>query len=901
MLTKIIILNSEIYSKAVIVLDRPSIQLVANNNTGKSSFINTLNFLFIIHERRMDFGDYEWKQTLNHYFPRFNESYILFEAYKSKTGYFCILVKRTEDNVDYYIVERDWNFLDKLFFKSDNELINFKDLQKALLMQGIPYRQVDKQELFDIVYSRDKRSGAVIWITDNVKRRGRSLQNSFTTVYRYLINSKLITPEALQEALIIADNRQNETLTVFADSGRKDDIIKLNQLKDEIEKLKAIQDSFLSFKELIANYNDKRKTTGELYFRFEKNYQLEERLILDKIEELKQAIEKTQYDIQRNLEPLKEKLNREIGALEYKIKDKQKKLEQKQKEEEEIKRLIATYASLEIALSTLDRNLENLNEKYKGIEFQLNSIKKYNLSQVQVERRLKKSKKERQNLQQQKNNFDNLLKHHISDFEDIRLILNALLSENVSNLPKERIIQPVTQLSNSLEVYDGKIDISDIEPQHFGTISELEEQIKDKEVSIAQDTEILEVIRNRSEKGQELRKIKGEIRQIERKLEKINKLEDIKTEIENIETDLSELQYQVQKKDRELQDVQSRIEENSQSLDEQRNQKNKLDNRQKNLKRWYIELSEEIENRGITGHPVTINKDDTIDNLYKTLRKNLNDISEFKGRIDEEFWNLKNSLDFPIADMSLFISEVDDRMAAISDKEKSIETLLENISNQFTTPVKNYLQRFNEFKSFIKNFNREISEYQVSNIEQIEIELKDNLRLIKDLEQISKLKKVINFGQISLFDEDQTEALSTLKHYLSKSEEYEFKRLFDIYLYLTINGKRKKVFLSRQVESEGTDKTLKLILFMLIMKRFVISNKENTIVVFVDEVLKIDDNNLSELIRFCEENNFLPICAAKSQAIGIEKFYFLQPSRKNQNKIFVDKEIQTAIAKRKDV
>ncbi|QTA78319.1 Uncharacterized protein dnl_05400 [Desulfonema limicola] len=900
MLSKIIIINSEIYSKAVIVLDRPSIQLVANNNTGKSSFINTLNFLFIINEKRMDFGDYEWKQTITHYFPRFNESYILFEIFKSKTGYYCILVKRTEDNVEYYIIEREWSFLDRLFFTENNEVMNFRELQKTLLVQNIKYNPLNKEQLFDKIYSRDMGSDAVLWITDNVKRKGRSIENSFTRIYRYLINSKLITPDALQDALIIADNRQNETLTVFADSSKKDDIAKLHQYQEEIEKLKSMQADFEKFKLLTYEYSKKIEDTGKLYSCFEKLYQIEEKYILDKREELIINQKETQRTIDEKLEPLKETTNREIGILQFQIQQNDNFIKQKEKALKEIDDIIRSFVNIEFALLTLQQKFDELNERYNNIKFQLDSTQKYHLSLEQIKNNLKKLKTDCSKLYQQKNNFDNLLKYHISADENIQLLLNTILSENISNLTKEKIISPVTKISGHLELYDGKIDISDINIRQFETITDIEEQISDHEHSIAQKSEIVEFIQNRNEKEKEVKIIEGDIHKIKDKIEKINQYEYIERELQSAQIKQVELKQQLQEKEIELEIISSDIKKHYQAITKQSNEIINIDSRHRMLGKWFNDIHEDVKKRGIPIFPASMEKEG-IEKLYNKLRANLNEILRLHMKINDEFVNLKNKLDNHTFDIQKFIIEVDENIATISEKEKSIEVLLENISNQFTTPVNNYLQRYSEFKSFIKSFNKEISQYQISNIEQIEIELKDARILIYDLEKISKIRKVINFNQRSLFDEEQTDALDTLNRYLSKSEKYPFNCLFDIFLYLTIHGKRKKVDLGRQVESEGTDKTLKLILFMMIMKRFVVSDDENRIVVFVDEVLRIDDNNVGELMRFCIENNFLPICAAKSQAIGIEKFYFLQPSVKNQNKIFVDKEIQTAIAIKRNV
>src|SRR3989344_2238813 len=103
MLNRIVVLNSKLYGKAEIRLDDcDSLQLVGPNNIGKSTLIYALNFLFIIDGNKMTFsgnrrGD---KETIHHYFPTHNQSYIIFEIFKNSS--YCILVKRdTEGELEY--------------------------------------------------------------------------------------------------------------------------------------------------------------------------------------------------------------------------------------------------------------------------------------------------------------------------------------------------------------------------------------------------------------------------------------------------------------------------------------------------------------------------------------------------------------------------------------------------------------------------------------------------------------------------------------------------------------------------------------------------------------------------------------------------------------------------------
>ena len=86
-------LNSKVFGKAEIrINDCDSLQLVGPNNIGKSTLIYALNFLFVIDGNKMSFsgqrkGD---KETLHHYFPNHNQSYIVFEVFKK--SYYSIIV-----------------------------------------------------------------------------------------------------------------------------------------------------------------------------------------------------------------------------------------------------------------------------------------------------------------------------------------------------------------------------------------------------------------------------------------------------------------------------------------------------------------------------------------------------------------------------------------------------------------------------------------------------------------------------------------------------------------------------------------------------------------------------------------------------------------------------------------
>src|SRR5665213_3230465 len=140
MLKRLVVLNSTTYGKAIVKLDdSDSIQLVGPNNIGKSTLIYALNFLFIIDGQKMSFsgqrkGD---KETIHHYFPTHNKSFLVFEI--NKLGYYCILVKRnTDGELEYYKIDSEYN--EEYFFENEGahqRLLNFDEVVGKLIERGI--------------------------------------------------------------------------------------------------------------------------------------------------------------------------------------------------------------------------------------------------------------------------------------------------------------------------------------------------------------------------------------------------------------------------------------------------------------------------------------------------------------------------------------------------------------------------------------------------------------------------------------------------------------------------------------------------------------------------------------------------------------------------------------------
>ncbi|MBK7935586.1 MAG: hypothetical protein IPJ82_00170 [Lewinellaceae bacterium] len=274
MLHRIVVINSTLYAKANLLLgDAESIQLAAENNVGKSSLINCLNFLYILDKREWKFGDNSTSETIRHYFKTIDQSYVVFEIVKD--GHYCIVVKRAaeKENLDYYISPHA--YADEMFFKREGDTIEplkFKEVMGNLTKRGIDVKpKISRDDLYQRIYSQQRRDKPVVITTDKVKRVGNSRSNSFTKMYKHLIKADAINEDAFKDALLIADNRKDASLDVFTD--RSQTVLQEFEAKREkISRLEAVATDFSNFKLLNNQFNTYRERCSALKVNFFENY-----------------------------------------------------------------------------------------------------------------------------------------------------------------------------------------------------------------------------------------------------------------------------------------------------------------------------------------------------------------------------------------------------------------------------------------------------------------------------------------------------------------------------------------------------------------------------------------------------------------------------------------------------
>lgn len=866
MLKRLAILNSDIYSKADIELgDCDSLQIVGPNNIGKSTLIYALNFLYIIDGKQMTFsgnrtGD---KTTFNHYFPSINSSYIIFEIFKKR--YYCILVKKNaEGSLDYYKIDSDYK--EEQYFVQTSEgqkLKKFDSLLADLSSSGVEYSKYsNRRDLFNFVYQKGKKNNGVVWLNEGASQDQREISNNFSKIYRYLINSKLIDNKTLKESLIIADNKENEQVE-FSKKNQKD-IQTLLKHNREIKVIRSIQKSFSDFKELVNQYKAKNQILSEIVFAFDNLYSSVYIDLNTKVLEQENERKNHRVKLNEELTPKQTSLTKSVGGLEVTI-------SQNKTNVDYLKEKIAKIKSYE-GLDFLKQSLSNLDTERKNIETRLTQIENQNLNSRDIENKISKLTKEISELERQIETYSNLLIHQISKNGKNKELLNAILSDSITALPKENIQSGIENLSDVMKIFDGAITIpKDFKGKPIASIDDLrtrkDEVLKDKQ----SNEQLLPIAKDLEKYRSELLTVQQKIKEVNRKIEELNSLPELEKNLANEETEQKELIQQKDETEKELRQINeqiARINEAINILTEEISSKTK---RIEKIQEWKVK----IEQSGII--PIEYQTNETLDNLFKNFERNSTERDNIKNSKERLFENLKTKTETVFASEDEFIKYLDTELTTLEDKQKSIDTLLKNISTQFSIPCKTLHSKFQEFEAFINNqFNSKIRKIKISDIDSLSIEIIPNENLIKDLKKIMDIRDLTS----ELIFDDQSENLNILNRYLDNQSAIDFKDLFDIKLHLDKKGQHKVVDLRNQIESDGTDKMIRLVIIMSIIHQIVINDEENKIVIFVDEIGTIDEANRIEILNFCKENNFVPISAAPLHPYdGFDKYYLVRRSK----------------------
>jgi hypothetical protein len=801
MLNRIVVINSTLYAKANLLLgNAESIQLAAENNVGKSSLINCLNFLYILDKREWKFGDNSPSETIKHY---------------------------------------------------------FKTLEQIVI------------------------------VTDKVKRVGNSRSNSFTKMYKHLIKADAINEDAFKDALLIADNRKDASLDVFAD--RSWTVLQEFEVKrKKIHLLENVTADFNNFKLLNQNFNAFRERCGALKVNFLENYKKVYPSLRDETQDnglLAIQIRTLQTQIDETLKVEMNRLVADKTRLEVACEKQEKEASGFQKDLDDT----FFYRKGQLGYSELESEILRKKNELSDLTTILNQINRPTVTEQSVQQKIKSLGQEMEQLNSKISRFDRLAQHHLAQDPVLRRQISAYLHPNVLSLDKSLIQRTITQADSVLTVFNGAIDVSSLSPAPLETLEDLKARLPQAKAELDEQETLLDAIAKQQQKEQEKREIEGHLKEKEAFFEKVLRRP-------STERLLSETQEQIEDLTKSITDKSEEIFKKENEMTVKRTEKERLDNdlRDKrqllsNYENWYRELQTRTE---VFVTEEVLPDDRPLKDLMVDFQRGHSDMTNLRGKRDEQFNFLLRKLGKDSNDINSFVGEVQEEMDTLPDQKKALDSLFDLAFDNFVNPVKTFRLEYQNFKAYVQKFSQTLSKYPVSNIRKISIHTRDNTELLRELDLIHNVERDSLWRNTAANEE----GIQMMRKKFEENRAIHFEQLFDLELEIEMDDDRKKtVSLAKQVESQGTDAVLKLFLFLSVIRQLADGRPDNKIAIYFDELGRIGPKNISQVIHFCRDHNFIPIFAAPTDIEGIEKYYSIKPSTRHKQGIVLDeRHVKTA-------
>jgi hypothetical protein len=193
------------YSHALLDLSTP-VHLAAPNNLGKSSLVNSLQFLYVDDIHRMSFAPHSVEETRRHYFKS-ERSYIVFECL-TPSGYRCMLVRGLGDmqecEFERWVFEGTFSVED--FAQDDRTVAPFDVVRTRLAGRNL--LQVKPSHLWETLCGVVVGKGGNSPTLNILPLQSRDEYLAFRDVYVKLLSLSDVNADALRRLIINCHARE---------------------------------------------------------------------------------------------------------------------------------------------------------------------------------------------------------------------------------------------------------------------------------------------------------------------------------------------------------------------------------------------------------------------------------------------------------------------------------------------------------------------------------------------------------------------------------------------------------------------------------------------------------------------------------------------------------------------
>ena len=879
---KIILIHSGRYEYAEVEI-AGALQIVGPNNTGKTTLINTLQFLYLNDIRTMDFG-YKWEQTRAFYFPS-EHSYMLFECSGAQGD--CVVGWRGQSKASGAEPER-------FFYSGPYQPDDFYDaghqvrppLEVSARLAIKSFRAIKTaEEHRELLLPPD---GARSFGQGIVALRDDEKYHQFRETLKNLLTLSAISQEQMRDRVLMLANIPPDKLALDARS----------LFGDDYDLIRARREKLLRFKEhqplvggLVDKFASRELTRGELVYRwtdlrtkrqaFDGEHQREvDRL---KKERTRQAdLAQSLSDEIATLRSGAEDYTVELGRVDGKLKD----------------------------LAAADRDFAQYNPEFEGAAIQALQQKSRNLddqlrsaenqSRAKALVKCEFFKEQVSDKQQTIDRYDKVvitaLRKHFSDDElnPLFRLLNPELLEypiaagSIEVHRQSELLAALRELIARLKpgaYQDDNITLSfrgtGAPVARVANIESIRERMAEDQQGLDRWQKILTAIEQREALEKERKDIteeldgtterEGKIRRLFRyEQHQIAKQEEkrLLAEFKSIDATIKAAKTRIGKLDADQRKAAKSAEDTQSSVLKKENEYGTImsDFNECIFPEFAAKSrtpEEAIPNDFGGAIALFLRQQDDESRLTDQIRNQLAEIERWFGD------------DFQGADEADTVRWLREELEALTEKEAALERDWNAHIHTLRATFDQVLKKLSDILSARDELNRHFSKVQVSDLKSVKMEV------LEDSQTVNWIRRLAAYEPGGLFENDKQResALVNFRTKLQGNPQVRFADLFTLGFTVVGADDRAHTYHDfRQIESHGTTVTIK-VLFNLLLLKSQLKRDDCHVPFFLDEIQILDPANRHAILDTARKLGFIAITAAPEAVSEVDALYFLQPRK----------------------
>lgn len=847
--------------------------------------------------------------SFQYYFPS-PESYIICEAENPShpNGFCWVLFKSTDYHYDRIAVPHPYDYIEHLFWNSSSiynakigalhEDISITTIKDKLLSKQYGGKLItDRKIISEAIYSRttSQDDHTRFCLLPMVQK---SSPDSIKTV-RALLDMAFDLSNASTKSLPIAIGSiiDSKGLSVVEDDGI---FLDLEDKLDEWQTLQK-QQRFLSlveekipqwhqFEEDLNTYTTKKLATKDLFNQVSFYIDEASHLFEQESKHLKEQTD--QHEKSLNLENQKlRKIENSITAISTRITDTKDEITKTNNSLNEVEELKAFYAkknihSIEEIKSDLEQqessNRENILalQNDQGIETRLTDLTReiYN-----HQNKISSLKISLENIQ----NRNSFLDQFSARTSSVLFSLNEDFTSLTTTVSTDET-QLITKFTNLFKEQNGQLSLSDnsFSKTSFRKYSDenaslnLQKEIETLQINITklendrsslhqyskvspQDRQqnISKLIKNNDSIQSQLANLAGEMN-LRKNLENLqNKLDTNNNEFVIHTDSLDALNKQITEFKNEFHLSKSAYDQNTEQLKSIQDV-NSILNTLAFSNRGFLD-NIQSPNTIITLKLISDYDPQYIESSIKKIRNNITSINELNNTILQ---SLRTFSEYNFIEMS------PEEKHQVSLSSKSFHTFYESLKKTFETlntqknsfydrlqahnnTVDTSISIINKIKGIIDDYidglNRQLSGYQISNLDNVTIDIAYHPQYKAAIDAMSKISQIHN----STYPQEMYDHLQSFQatFYVKSSKKIDIAKIIEKVSYsFARNDKKEDV-----PQSNGTNSMVNAILLAILFKSMIPEDLKLQLPVVFDEVGKLDEDNLNEIYKIVTEQNLI--------------------------------------------